>query len=153
MIKYIKGDLLDFPAGINVIFHQANTEAVMGAGIAKIIKQKYPSAYKSDREFPLALGESRLGHFSYHEFDQKKIINLYGQMLRQKSVFGIATDYLALYAALARACNWLSTRGEGLTLGFPYGMGCGLGGGEWEIVEEIIRRSTKNHSVYIVRKS
>jgi len=162
MIKNIQGDLLDFPNGIDVIFHQANTEGVMGAGIAKQIKQKFPYASVNDQQFALPFGRKRLGQFSFFEFmlaveqtrqiREKIIINLYGQMLKENSVFGIPTDYLALYAALSRACNWLSKKHESCVLGFPYGMGCGLGGGDWEIVEEIIRRATKNHIVYIVEK-
>lgn len=164
-MKKIQADLLDFPEGINVIFHQANTEGVMGAGIAKQIRKRFPTAWENDKSFSLPFGEDRLGHFSYYELqqvreeggratliDKKIIINLYGQMLNKDSVFGIATDYLALYAALSRACNWLEKRREEPVMGFPYGMGCGLGGGEWSIVEEIIERTTKNNSVYIVEK-
>ena len=54
----IQGNLLDFPThcktdpdkyiGISAIAHSCNTRNIMGAGIAKQIKNRYPQAYEAD---------------------------------------------------------------------------------------------------------
>ena len=43
MIKFFNGDLLK--SGCDIICHQVNELGVMGAGIAKQIKEKYPKAF------------------------------------------------------------------------------------------------------------
>ena len=43
MIKFFNGDLLK--SGCDIICHQVNEYGVMGAGIAKQIKEKYPKAF------------------------------------------------------------------------------------------------------------
>ena len=57
-IKTITGNLLDFPPydpddpdhyiGIDAIAHSCNLRNMMGAGIAKQIKNRYPQAYEAD---------------------------------------------------------------------------------------------------------
>ena len=63
-IEVIDGDLLDFPNQINTIAHSCNTQNVMGAGIAKSIKERYPEAFEADTKANLNL-ENSLGYFSY----------------------------------------------------------------------------------------
>lgn len=85
-MKTIEGNLLDFPNGINMIFHQANTENVMGAGIAQQIRKRYPQAYKADKDFFIPKGRERLGNHSValvsrNSEDYKLVVNLYGQSI------------------------------------------------------------------------
>ena len=47
-IEIIEANLLDFPNNINSIAHSCNTRNIMGAGIAKQIKDRYPEAYEAD---------------------------------------------------------------------------------------------------------
>ena len=49
MIKYIKGDILNVTEGI--IVQQVNCFGVMGAGLAKQIRDKWPSVYDTKIEF------------------------------------------------------------------------------------------------------
>ena len=152
-MKAIEANLLDFPNGINMIFHQANTENVMGAGIAKQIRERYPEAYNLDRDYFVPKGKGRLGHYTQlrvleneNDATYKMVVNLYGQMLNEDSVFGIRTNYFALRDAL-RHClgnyNAFFSHYDKPICGFPYGMGCGLGGGDWKIVESIIKEALK----------
>ena len=46
MIKFFNGDLLK--SGCDIICHQVNEYGVMGAGIAKQIKEKYPKALEKN---------------------------------------------------------------------------------------------------------
>lgn len=41
MIKHIKGDI--FQSGADVILHQVNCQGVMGSGVAKQVREKYPA--------------------------------------------------------------------------------------------------------------
>ena len=80
MIDLIEGNLLDFPNDINVIAHSCNTRNIMGAGIAKQIKDRYPEAYEADwRAFNSNYGVT-LGKFSKADIgDRKYIYNMYTQ--------------------------------------------------------------------------
>lgn len=40
MIKHIKGDI--FQSSADVILHQVNCQGVMGSGVAKQVREKYP---------------------------------------------------------------------------------------------------------------
>ena len=50
-LELINGNLLDFPNGINNIAHSCNCRMIMGGGIAKQIKERYPEAYQADVDF------------------------------------------------------------------------------------------------------
>lgn len=152
-MKTIEANLLDFPNGINTIFHQANTENVMGAGIAKQIRERYPEVYNVDRDYFVPKGEDRLGHYtqalvSGDDTAYKMAVNLYGQMLHYYSVFGIRTNYFALRDALRDYLgnyNAYFSHYDKPVCGFPYGMGCGLGGGDFNIVRHIVEEAMEEH--------
>ena len=64
-IIYKKGDLLTTDA--DIIVHGCNCQGVMGSGVAKQIKEKFPNAYtiykQREEEIGLRLGEPC---FAYH---------------------------------------------------------------------------------------
>ena len=160
-MKTIQANLLDFPNGINAIFHQANTENIMGAGIAKEIRERYPEAYESDTNFFIPKGKHRLGEYSFASVDDENsphrlVYNLYGQRLGKDSIWGIPTDYFALKDSLNKALYEHTTffdYYDKIICGFPWGLGCGLGGGDWKIVEYIIEEAMEKYNLtgYIVK--
>lgn len=137
---------------ISVIVHQANLYHTMSAGVAKIIKQLYPEAYEADCKTQEG-DANKLGTYSVAKvpmdklgFSHRYIINLYSQI-------GIGGDerntrYDALYDGLAKIAKKLDN--TNFVLGIPYGIGCGLGGGNWNIVKTIIDEAFKNSSVKVV---
>lgn len=143
-MKHIKGNLLDFPAGINVLVHQANIEGNMGAGIAAQIAKRYPEAAVEDTA-AFQSGEAKLGTYSiaFLKSYKKAIVNLYGQSIRKRSSAGIPTNYNAVWAAFKRLdkqmCEW-ATR-EAVVIGVPKFMGCALGGGNWNVYSAIIEET------------
>ena len=148
-MKTIKGNLLDFPEDINCIFHQANTENVMGAGIARQIRERYPEAYEVDVNFHIPQGSERLGEYTFAQVGQKNgssklIYNLYGQQLNKDSIWGVPTDYFMLKRSLEHALtdriNFFGHYDEAIC-GFPKLMGCGLGGGDWQIVQHLVEKT------------
>ena len=132
----------------------------MGGGLAAAIKERYPDAYSSDMAYhwPVKIGvpnQEKLGDFSYAytPIDGRWILNLYGQLCygREKQ----HTNYLALRSALTKARAWyIDFKREDKfnipnVLAFPYLMGCGLGGGNWDIVHSIIEDTFIHSSLEI----
>jgi O-acetyl-ADP-ribose deacetylase (regulator of RNase III) len=138
---------------VEVIAHQANCQNIFGAGIAKSIKEMYPKAYHADT-MAYKDGKAVLGSYSFCHMDGnpfKKIFNLYGQNLYGSKTR--MTNYNALYDALEGMKNYLVDNDEDLpvpNIGFPYLMGCGLGGGDWRIVERLIEVAFHNYEGDIV---
>jgi O-acetyl-ADP-ribose deacetylase (regulator of RNase III) len=139
IVETIEGNLLDFPNGINTIAHSCNTQNVMGGGLAKQIKDRYPEVFETDRKAVLNK-ENSLGYFSFCKLDSnpdKRIINLYTQ---QEFGTGRQVSYEAFYNSidyLFKAIN-SSPEAHDYVLGLPYGISCGLAGGNWNIVKCMI---------------
>lgn len=58
MIKTVEGNILD--AEEDIICHQVNCKGVMGAGLAKQIKSKYPNVYKDYKRLCAEQGDDLL---------------------------------------------------------------------------------------------
>ncbi|MBO8171583.1 MAG: macro domain-containing protein [Bacillaceae bacterium] len=138
----VKGDLLE--SDCDVIAHQCNCFKTMGAGIARQIKKRYPEAYKADTELPLS-AEERLGKISvaHHPGENRYIVNLYGQY--NYSGPGPLTDYPKLESSLQEMFRYFQNQPDfdRLKFGVPYMIGCGLAGGDWNIVSEMLERVSK----------
>ena len=135
MIKHIKCDI--FESGADVICHQVNCQGVMGSGIAKQVRNKYPEIYKAyiklcdtcKTKKSLLLGTAHL----VIKDDGKYIANLFAQENYgyNKKCY---TDYNALKECLINIKNFSS----GKVVAIPYLMGCYRGGGDWNIVYKMI---------------
>ena len=119
MITYHDGDLLK--SGCDVIAHQVNEYGVMGAGIAKQIRDKFPEVYESYKGMVEACRE--------------KGLNLYG------TVHSIVTNQKHKYIA-----NCFTQR-NGVTDGIPYKYGCGIARGDWKEVEKIWTDAFKDSDI------
>ena len=140
MITEVKADLLEFP--VQAIFHCANCFNVMGGGVAKSIKTKYPEAFQADSE-TVCGSKAKLGKFSFAQTEDAKLIyNLYGQY---KFGAGRQINYEALYQAI-EAAKLHSSELLVKTIGVPYRMGCGLAGGNWGIVYAMLEAAFKDSS-------
>jgi O-acetyl-ADP-ribose deacetylase (regulator of RNase III) len=143
MIYRIVGDLLKQDK-VDIICHQANTKGVMGAGIALQIKRIYPEVYQKYKLYCDQYGSDLLGKTLYVNCNDGKIVaNLFGQ-----DGFGrgfCQTDYTALDMALSKLANTANLTQK--SVGLPYKMGCGLAGGDWKIVNEIIEKYFGNSKV------
>jgi O-acetyl-ADP-ribose deacetylase (regulator of RNase III) len=150
MIEEIRGDLLDFPEGITVIMHQANCRHTMGAGIAKQIKDRYPTAYKADRS--TVYGNQKMGTFSYSFIGkncQRVIFNLYGQDGFGRTIR--STNYEALYLAIDNAFKMIKRFSlYHYKVGIPKFMGCGLAGGDWRIVRAMVESLSEQYNLTVV---
>jgi O-acetyl-ADP-ribose deacetylase (regulator of RNase III) len=158
-IKIVKGDLLEAfdRQEVNFIAHCCNMQNVMGAGIARSIKERYPSAFEADKEWydKRIVKGFKEPQFSFCRLrgTTKHIFNLYGQ-----NSYGVGYRQLD-YGLFARALfdwdrlirNYPITQEGDLEIGLPYGIGCGLAGGDWVVVHELIREILKNYNVTIYK--
>ena len=139
MIQYIEGDILSEPKqGERIIIcQQVNCAGVMGAGLAKQIRTKYPVVYSEYQKYIHELTAQELpllGRVSYVRVaDNVAIANIFGQNSYGRGMRH--TNYAALGVAFWRICS----RIQNTTIRIPYGIGCGLGGGDWDIVEALIK--------------
>lgn len=126
-------DILDVPEGI--IAHQVSDSGVMGAGLALQIRNKYPQVYDAYRCAKLGLSDVQLVEINQDLY----VANICGQ--HGTGGYGQRTNYAALDVALFQ----LNRRARDLNLNvyFPYGMGAGLGGGNWNRIESIIAQNMK----------
>lgn len=137
-IIYYKGDILE--SGADVICHQVNCKGIMGAGLAKQIRNKYPKVYEQYKDRCYYAVGSLLGLNQYIQVeDDKWIANLFCQNNygRDKCY----TDYPALQKSLESLKEDMGI----CTIALPYRMGCGLAGGDWSIVSEIIVEVFENY--------
>jgi O-acetyl-ADP-ribose deacetylase (regulator of RNase III) len=148
MIKIVEGNLLD--AKENVLAHQTNCMGIMGSGLAKQIKTKYPDVFDTYYNYVYYYGKFNcLGDCQMIPVgkEDKYIANLFGQYN-----FGTSkqqTDYEALESALQKLkkycidCN--------LSVAIPFNLGCGLAGGNWNIVYGIIEEVFNDYNVTIYK--
>lgn len=149
MVKEIKGDL--FMAREDVLIHGCNCFCTMGAGVARIVKEKYPNAYYADQMTDIG-DKRKLGNYSYwsgkHWFHEKKItiINAYTQYNFKKKEGEI--DYYVDYSALETVMTRIDVSFPKLTISMPK-IGAGLAGGDWNKIKEILNRVFKNREVVV----
>ena len=131
MIKESIGDVLQ--ASEEIIAHQTNCKGVMGAGVALQIKNKLLRKidYDSYRNLCIECGNTLLGSVQFlHTQSGKIIANVFGEDVPTGR--GLDTNYDALKEGIkfveeyARICK--------KNVAIPGLMGCGLAGGDWNVV-------------------
>lgn len=137
MIKIVDGDLLQ--SNLPLIAHQTNCLGVMGAGIARFIKNKWNIVYtqyvdicKNFEYSKDLLGKCQICVTG--EFPIKFVANLFGEYSFTESVAPFEnrhTDYNALKKALLILKDFCEDN-EITEIGIPYKLGCGLAGGDWD---------------------
>lgn len=148
-MKTIKGDLIKLAKDgeFDAIIHQCNCFCTMNSGIAKAIRENFPAAYVADKA-TISGDKDKLGTLSVvmvHVADNKSlwIVNAYGQHRygRDKR----HTDYDAL-----RSCfKLVKEEFSGMKMGLPL-IGCGTGGGTWDVVEKIIQEELGDEDITLV---
>ena len=136
-IEIVRRDLLK--AEVDVIAHQVNCMGVMGAGVARQIRDACPSAYQTYAtlcNYDLDARDKLLGHIWMSpvpftaNLPFRYVAHLFGQYN-----YGRYSKRYTDYAALRKcfASLEINMRQLGLSsVAMPYKIGCGLAGGDWE---------------------
>lgn len=150
MVTYVKGDLLN--SNCDYICHQVNCQGVMGAGIAKQIRERWPEVYeyyiKTYEDYtwggrPKLLGTIDLARI---EGTTRYVVNMFTQ-----DTCGYDGVRYTSYDAFANALNeMMDVIPLSATIGFPKNIGCGLGGGNWKVISALIEEMLGwKYDVYI----
>lgn len=135
MIKHIKCDI--FESGADIICHQVNCQGVMGSGVAKQVREKYPWVYAHYKQLCRNFKhrkEDLLGMVQGTYINEdKKILNLYTQLN-----YGYDGKCYTNYDALKKALEYIPVYYHNKTIAIPYLMGCHRGGGDWNVVYKMI---------------
>jgi O-acetyl-ADP-ribose deacetylase (regulator of RNase III) len=145
ILREREGDLLKLAklGDFEMIVHGANCQNMMGAGIARQISSIYPEALYIDKHFEYPVGSrKRLGRISFYNTSHCFIIaNMYTQFYG-----GANLSYKALEVGFKRL-NAVFTKD--FRIGIPL-IGCGIAGGDWKTVSNIINESTPNLDITLV---
>jgi O-acetyl-ADP-ribose deacetylase (regulator of RNase III) len=139
-IEYRKGDLFSYVPGYRTILaHGVNCQGVMGSGVAKTFKQKYPEAFEDYLYFlkkykyendVAPLGVSRLFYSCSNDLLLASMFTqeFYGNDGRQY------VNYEAFFDSFRKVADYY----EDSTIIMPK-IGAGLGGGDWRIIEGLMK--------------
>lgn len=138
MIRYVQGDLLN--SNLKVIAHGCNCQGVMGSGIAAQIRAKWPNVYEVYKLKHTTMGLELGTILPVCTLDGRLVINCMTQ-----DNFGRSGDRFVSYEAVESCMTLLNENAPGwgvAEIGMPK-IGAGLGGGDWEVIEDIIIRNSK----------
>lgn len=131
---------------INVLFQQNNCFCTRKSGIAPLIDKAF-GVGKVDNN-TIRGDKNKIGHYVEElstQFNvenqiatQVMVVFMYGQYYYGKDKKQY-TDYNAVHNALVSYSYANLCKNHSLKIGIPYGIGCGLGGGDWNIIEQIIK--------------
>lgn len=146
-VEYIKGDLLSF-AKWNCALSCVNAQGVMGSGLAKSIRDRWPAVFDAYHEAHKA-GELELGTFTVVEVEPgKRVISLVGQQFYRKDPVDKTrfANYEAIYSGmeiLRAALEEAVAVGRGpYSLGIPFKLASDRAGGDFAVIDSMI------HSVW-----
>ena len=149
MITELKGDV--FKSKDDILIHGCNCYCVMGAGVARIVRKAYPSAYAVDKKTgvgdPSKMGKytySKQKHYCYPEQDII-VINAYTQYgYSWTSYKESVVDYDAIRTVMTSIKKDFPRK----SISMPR-IGAGLAGGDWKIISDIINDVFKKRKVTV----
>ena len=148
MINIVEGDL--FCARTGAIVHQVNCQGVMGSGVAKKFKEVFPKTYKYYLEYVKTNNKHGDSSLMLGDLIWTKENNFFAVCLFAQDHFGKDGKRYTNYKAFREGCKQLArVFPKTMMINMPYGIGCGLGGGNWDEIEKIINEELKDHVVIL----
>lgn len=143
------GDLLN--AKESIIGHQVNCQGVMGSGIAKALRDRYNTLYPSYKQYCAQhhSPDELLGKCQIVQEGSRHIANLFGQLDYGRQKKKVYTNDEALRTSLA-ALREYAVQNQ-LSVALPYGIGCGLANGDWNVVSEILEEVFSDYDVMLYK--
>jgi len=155
-VRFVEGDTLD--AEENIIAHQVNCKGVMGEGLAKQIRDKWPSVYDQYKWLCDIfecdnMSKALIGRTQYCWIgDSRYLVNIFGQNDFGRDKSKVYTDYNAVKNCIINVHD--TAECNGWTVAIPYGLGCGLDGGDWQgvvlpMILDIFEKSDVEVKIYM----
>ena len=146
----VKGNLLNSKA--EYILHQVNCQGVMGSGVAKAIKDKWPIVFEKYKDIVdlanAADGESLLGRvLPVKVNDTQTVMNLFAQ-----DNFGYDGERYTSYDAIDQCLRRVAERCKKAnvkSVALPWHMSSDRGGANWNIIVEMISQHFRDTDVTI----
>ncbi len=141
-IKIENSDLTTSKA--DIICHQVNCQGKMGSGVAKAIKEKFPTAYNMYMDICLnrqgtlgAVQMVRIPNMERNNWGDQYVANMFAQY-RYGYDGARYTEYEAFYNCLEDIRQFAKEHSIVKTIAFPYRIGCDRGGANWKIIFTMI---------------
>lgn len=157
--KVLKGDIVKMLNNefFDVIAHGCNCMRIMGAGLAKQIKDEIPEAYDADLQYHntnnITVPSQALGDFSLAEIkipnkNVRYVFNLYTQIQPGPNFDEIAFE--RALSGMSAKIDLLGIDMENSKIGFPY-IGCGIGGyTNKHRIEQLVEKYIAPYNYYFV---
>lgn len=131
-----------------IIAHGCNAKGIMGSGVAKAIKETYPQAYQKYADQYRSNGLP-LGSIVWCYTKNKIIANCItqdafgsdGKRYVDYDAISSTMEEIDQYFLMLKANNFVSR--EEMKFAIPR-IGAGLGGGDWEIISDIMNEVCQN---------
>lgn len=146
MIKYVNGDI--FKGKEDVIVHGCNCFCNMKSGVAALVRKYYIEAVNEDLK-TIKGDKLKLGNYSHittkHIFYPERyitVVNAYTQ-------YHYGTDRIQVdYGAIEKVFTKIIKEFDEMSIA-TVKIGCGLAGGDWNIVEEILNNVSKEKEIVV----
>ncbi len=149
MLKEVTGNICD--ATERMIIQGCNAQGVMGSGVAKAIRERWPQVYTEyykDYERKLLL----LGHVTFVHVDPNPVLpNLIIANIITQEKYGYDAKKYARYTALVKGLKKVGSVCERLkitAIATPP-IGCGLGGLKKEFVFELLEECLTEYGISV----
>ena len=132
-LVYKKGDALH--SGDGLVIHGCNCLCTMGSGFAAQVHKECPNAWSADQR-TLYGDKNKLGSFTYGvERSGMIVVNAYTQYAFTRT--SVDLDYPALEESIRSIVDYFLRTYNVTVFSMPK-IGCGLAGGDWNIVKEML---------------
>lgn len=165
-INIIKGDLFDnieqiVRAGNNgssvIVPHVCNNIDLFGAGFAAETARHYPIVKENYHLLGKSFLQNNLGYVQFVEvLSDKKYEHklVFANMIAQRGIINKTSNprplnYLALVKSMVGVSQYISKNFDGDVQIHAPKFGCGLAGGNWKFVEELVNDIWVQQSVFI----
>ena len=162
IVQYHEGDLIAFLTEYSKTdkphiwtAHGCNCQAKMGSGYAPLIANAFEGLREADIAYRNLMikhkekAESMLGYFSHFRVNNVTILNMYTQLYPGKDLRLGALE--KVFKVANNAIKFISDNSIIETtkdLHIPL-IGCGIAGGDWDTVEQVIEATTPDINVHV----
>lgn len=149
-IYYLRGDATQPVNRPAAIFHVCNDIGAWGAGFVMAISSRWKAPERAYRHFANMPGGLELGTYQLTAVEPGLlVVNLIAQRGLRSKTNPRPLNYVHLGNALMNAGHYLNSNyGGQYTIHMPR-IGCGLAGGDWRIVEQIIHDALPNFDIWV----